>query len=436
MLWLFCDQLVIDNNNAFGGTMKKALAVLLGLVLIWPGMVLAERSSRVTSTVEGQDEDDVDPLSVQQRSDDDDWIQRDSDRIRVSMSVINRPWQRTPFESRFFDIPERDLAAAWPRLMRGLLIPFPSADYLKLRIEHFPELRDELGPDFNGDYEELSRQILHAWRLFFRGDFRAARDHGRQYGAYGKVPGYFSQIIYAIYLSERNSEKHQLLQDAADQVAAYVRVLREMRGDPRFEEDYMMLRLGYAYAIARIAEDVPPAVALGRNYLFKISGASNDVLDVHERHPVGLAFRAGIDANLIRVMGKAAGRLTFGARQSRAREYFEASFGEVNDIAIIHYEFANALLYMNKARDAEEVLEHLVLARNMPPGFAMEALDSMYAAKRLREVEDFLRYGKSFRHYERQRRAYVRRTDENLYCVTCPPFLLTDEQPQVGVAAP
>lgn len=33
------------------------------------------------------------------------------------------------------------------------------------------------------------------------------------------------------------------------------------------------------------------------------------------------------------------------------------------------------------------------------PSSAMEALDSIYAAQRLREVEDFLRYGKSF--YER-----------------------------------
>jgi hypothetical protein len=418
--------------------MKKLIVCVLGVVLVWPTVLLAERSGRVNAAV-GLDDDDDDndavPLTILQQGDQDDWVQRDSDRIRVNLSVINRPWRQTPFEGRFFDIPEQDLAAAWPRLMRGLLIPYPSAEYLKLRIEHFPELREELGADFNDDYEALSRQILHAWRLFFRGDFRAAKDHGRQLGAYGKVPGYFAQIIYAIYLSEKNTDKHQLLQDAADQVAAYAKVLREMRGDPRFEEDYMMLRLGYAYAIARIAEDVPPAVALGRNYLFKISGASNDVLDVHEQHPVGLAFRAGIDANLIRVMGKAAGRLTFGARQSRARDYFEASFAQVNDMAVIHYEFANALLYMNKARSAEEVLDHLTLAQGIPPGFAMEALDSMYAARRLREVEDFFRYGKSFRHYERQRRTHVRRTDENLYCVTCPPFLLTEEKPLLGAAS-
>lgn len=393
-------------------------------VLLVPSEVLADRPLRSDKGV-------ADAV-IQPLTEDDHWLLRDGERIAVDPELINSAWQPAPFQTRYFDIPEDQLEARWPALMRGLLIPYPSAEYLRIRIERFEDLRAELGPDFHGDYERLSRDILYAWRLFLRGDLRAAKDHGMKLGAYGKVPAYFAQIIQAVYLTRSNLEKHQMLQDAADQVARYVKVLKEMKGDPQFEQDYMMLRLGYAYAIARIAEDVSPMVALGRNYLFKISSAANDVLDVHESHPVGLAFRAGIDANLIRVMGKAAGRLTFGARQGRAREYFEASFAEVSDMAIIHYEFANALLYMNKTRDAREMLEHLTLAQNIPPTFAMEALDSMYAAKRLREVEDFLRYGKSFRSYERSRRRHVRDTDENLYSVLRPPFLLTSEAQQVG----
>ncbi len=396
--------------------------LLLGVLLV-PSMVLADRmvSGQAGATT-----------TDQPASEEDQWLLRDGERIAVDPDLINSAWQPVPFQTRYFDISADQLEERWPTLMRGLLIPYPSAEYLRIRIERFEDLRAELGPDFDGDYERLSREILHAWRLFLRGDLRAAKDHGMKLGAYGKVPAYFAQIIQAVYLTRSNLEKHQMLQDAADQVARYVKVLKEMKGDPQFEQDYMMLRLGYAYAIARIAEDVSPMVAIGRNYLFKISSAANDVLDVHERHPVGLAFRAGIDANLIRVMGKAAGRLTFGARQGRAREYFEASFAEVSDMAIIHYEFANALLYMNKTRDAREMIEHLTVAQSIPPTFAMEALDSMYAAKRLREVEDFLRYGKSFRSYERERRRHVRDTDENLYSVLQPPFLLTSDLQQVG----
>lgn len=367
-----------------------------------------------------------DPEVSEETPEEDDWSQRDEDRIAVDDDVINKRWNAVPFRTSVFRYTDEQLEERWPHLMRALLIPFPSAEYLERRIEYFPELKEELGPDFDGDYEELSRQILQAWRLFFQGEFRAARDHGRQFGAFGKIPAYFSQIIYAVYLSDTQTEKHQLLQDTANQVASYVRVLRELKDIPEFHADYVTLRLGYAYAIARIAEEVSPGVAIMRNYLFKLSNACNEVLEINPEHPVALAFRAGIDANLIRTLGKAAGRLTFGARESRAEEYFGASFEQVSDLAIIHYEFANALLYMNKKRELQEALEHLQTAMYIHPTFAMEALDSMYAAKRMRELQDFISYRRSFRSYERRRRRYVRETDENLHNIRRPPFLITE----------
>lgn len=369
-------------------------------------------------------EDDLEAAS--EEAEEDEWAQNESDRIEVDEAVVNKAWNQVPFDKRYFDYTDAELKTMWPRLMRALLVPYPSAAYLKRRLEAFPELREELGPEFDGDYEALSREILHTWRLFFRGDLREAKEYGKSLGAFGKVPAYFAQIIYAVYLCDTQSEKHQLLQDTANQVHAYTKVLKAMKSDPEFQDDYVTLRLGYAYAIARIAEEVPPTVALMRNYLPKVSGASKDVLKINPEHPVGLAFRAGIDANLIRTMGKAAGRLTFGASQSRAESYFGESFNAVDDIAIIHYEFANALLYMNRKRDADEAMLHLEKAAGIQPLFSMEALDAMYAYKRMKEVEDFMSYGRSFRAYERKRRKYVKETDENLYNVLKPPFLVTE----------
>ena len=411
--------------------------VLSALVLASPAWSLpgqtdrqaAERTINEAAELE-EAEDGVlfeeDPEAAEAVSEEENWSQNERDKIAVDEAVLNKPWNAVPFRTDVFNYTDAQMKQRWPHLMRALLIPFPSAEYLEKRIEYFPELKEELGPDFDGDYEALSRQILQAWRYFFRGEFRKARDHGRQFGAFGKVPAYFSQIIYAVYLSDTQTEKHQLLQDTANQVADYVRVLKEMKDHPEFQEDYIMLRLGYAYALARIAEEVSPAVAVMRNYLFRISGACNDVLDINPEHPVALAFRAGIDANLIRTMGKAAGRLTFGARESRAEQYFGDSFSKVSDLAIIHYEFANALLYMNKKRELQEALLHLQTAMYIHPGFAMEALDSMYAAKRMRELQDFVSYRRSFRSYDRKRRKYIKETDENLHNITKPPFLITE----------
>ena len=57
--------------------------------------------------------------------------------------------------------------------MRMLRIPYPSPEYLKTRMEKFPSIRKSL-PNFNGDYNELSRNVINVWRLFFRGDYQEA----------------------------------------------------------------------------------------------------------------------------------------------------------------------------------------------------------------------------------------------------------------------
>jgi len=188
----------------------------------------------------------------------------------------------------------------------------------------------------------------------------------------------------------------------------------------------MMLRLGYAFAIARIAEEATPLEALMNNYLFKVSHAIDDTLAIDPGHPVALAMQAVKDANIIRFVGKLLGRLTFGARLSRVEEGFAASFAQEDDLAIVHYEYANSLIYINRNRDIYQALEAFNKAIGIHPVSAMEALDSMYAAKRMQEIQDYyLNYGQSFRSFERERREYMETTDENLYNVLREPFLVS-----------
>jgi hypothetical protein len=347
-------------------------------------------------------------------------------KVAVDERIVRGAWQEVPFQTSYFDYPPAQLREKWPQLMRAMRVPYPSAEFLRARIEHFPELKAELGAEFNGDYEALSREILHAWRLFFRGDFRASKDHGVKFGAYGKLPAYLSQLIYAVYLCDTRTEKLELLKDVANQVADYVHVLKSMKDVPEFQEDYMVLRLGYGYAIGRIAEEVTPMNALMNNYFFKMSAAVDDVLRIDPQHPVGLAFLAAMDANLIRVLGKFVSRVTLGARLSRVEDNFLKSIDSVDDRAIVHLEYGNSLIYINRTRDIDVTRAQIRKAAGIHPLSAMEALDSMYAAKRLVEVDNFLDFSHSFRSYERHRRNYMNETDENLYNVSRPPFLITE----------
>lgn len=350
-----------------------------------------------------------------------------TDKVAVDERVIQGEWNAVPFQTRYFDYPPEQLKKRWSDLTRAIRVPYPSAEYLRVRLERFPMLKDELGPDFDGDYEALSRQILHTWRLFFRGDFRDAKEYGAQLGAFGKLPAYLAQSIQALYLTESREDKLEMLQDVANQIADYVDVLQALKDEPQFQEDYMVLRLGYAFAIGRLAEEATPMEALMNNYLFKVSRALDDAVEIDPDHPVALAMLAAKDANIIRVVGKLLGRLTFGARLSRVEDGFEASFAQVDDLAIVHYEYANSLIYVNRNRDIYRAFDEFNKAIGIHPKSAMEALDSMYAAKRFKEIQDFyLNYKQSFRSFERERREYMEATDENLYNVLKPAFLVSE----------
>jgi len=362
------------------------------------------------------------------------------ERVPVDQAIVEGSWNTVPFQTRFFDYPPALLEQRWPALTRAIRVPYPSAAYLRARLERFPTLKAELGPDFDDDYQALSAEILHTWRLFFRGDFRAAKDHGAKLGAFGKLPAYLSQCIYAVYLSDTREEKIELLEDVANQITDYVDVLKAMKDEPEFQDDYMMLRLGYAFAIARIAEEATPLEAVMNNYMFKVAYAIDDTLAIDPGHPVALAMQAAMDANIIRFVGKLLGRLTFGARLSRVEEGFAASFDQEDDLAIVHYEYANSLIYINRDRDIYRALDAFNTAIGIHPVSAMEALDSMYASKRGREIQDYyLNYKQSFRSFERERRDYMEVTDENLYNVLRPPFLVShyaqDQDAYIKVSA-
>lgn len=355
-----------------------------------------------------------------------DWQQNKDEQVAVSEHIFSKEWNKAPFDPAAFDYTPEQMQANWKVLMRGLRVPYPSPEYLRNRYQKFAAYRDST-PNFDGDYDKLSADVLDTWRLFFRGDYQDAMRKGETLGIAGRIPGKVAQIFYAIYLEPNLEDKHMLLQDAANIVREYGRSLDSMKKDKQYYADYIIIRIAYSYAIGRIAEDVPIPVAISRNYVFKVLDAANDILDLEADNPLGLAFRAGIDANIVRKVGKATGRITFGAKQTHVKEYFERALQQVPDMAIIRYEYGNALLYMDKKRQIDAALAAFKEAAATKPRFSMEALDSMYAAKRRKEIEALVNYPGSFRSFERKRLKYQKQNHINLYCVlpkVCPPFII------------
>jgi len=90
------------------------------------------------------------------------------------------------------------------------------------------------------------------------------------------------------------------------------------------------------------------------------------------------------------------------------------------DIPIVAYEHGNALIYMNKNRNLNEAMALFEEASMMQPQFSMDALDTMYAYKRLQEIKLYALNYRSFRSFEKDRRKFIRTTDRNLTNVRAP----------------
>lgn len=348
-----------------------------------------------------------------------------ADSLVADANYLARPWRSLPFDTTPFSYTFAEIEQHWDTLLRGYLIPFPSPEYLRKRYTRYPQMWEELRFK-DEDYLMHSRNALEVWLLFFRGDFQAARELGTQYGGFARVPALFAQLIYAIYLADSLKEKHALLQDAVAGITYYGTVFQPRPADdPQYRADYAMIRLGYAYGIGRIAEDVSIPTALARDYIGKVTQASNDILAVYPEHPMGLGLSAGISANIIRRAGALGGKLAFGASGDDARTRFETSFALVPDVALTRYEYANAMLYVDSATAVDESIRQLELAASLTPKHAIEALDIAYAKKRLVEVQDYKASGGGFGAYDRKRRKYQNTSGANLYCITADPFLVS-----------
>lgn len=343
--------------------------------------------------------------------------------LELDAQVLDGPWVSVPFDTSSYTYTFDEIRQHWPDFMRGLRIPFPSPDYLKARYQRFPSLyRDLRYQDDN--WEQHSRNVLEVWQAFFRGDFRHARELGKRYGGYARVPGLVSQIIYATYLAPSHTQKQQLLQEAINEMAWFGEQVAILPGEEGLTADYCMLRLGFGYAVARLAEDESVPATLQRNYAAMVINAATEILAVEPNHPLALSLSAAFEANVLRRVGKAAGRLTLAADSEDATRPFELSMKAVPDLAIVRYEYANSLLYTYQEGGAEQALVQLQKAADMSARFSMEWLDRAYARKRLQEVQAWRDSGMSFKRFDRKRRKFMRKENHNLYAVTRPPFLV------------
>ena len=139
-----------------------------------------------------EDDDEMDEVTAEELQIED---------IPVDERIFLVKWNNVPYDTRYFTYSDEQIKEKWEYLMRGLKMPYPSPAYLKKMFARYPFLKEGI-KDFDGDFNKLEKRYVEVWRKFFAGDFQGARNEGLELGTLGLIPSMFSQLMYAIYLTE------------------------------------------------------------------------------------------------------------------------------------------------------------------------------------------------------------------------------------------
>ena len=294
-------------------------------------------------------------------------------------------WQPFPYEQSNYDYPGDALQQAWPQLTRGFgpNYPYPDAAWVMQQCQGHPEVFSTpmtSNRDFSctpAGSQTYAARVQNVWRLLFRGDFAQAKAEGLTLGAAGKIPAMFAQTIYAVYQAPSRASRHHLL----EQVVSYFDESGEFINNDR------AAMFGRIYAKARLAEGLPIAVVISRNYTQEIPQELDALLLKQANQPYALTLYGAFHAGIIHKAGKTLGYLTYGANSDSMEALFARTLNQTDDLAVSHLEYANALTEVYGTSEQPKALAQLKKAAALKPLNAIEALESARAQASLSSFE-------------------------------------------------
>ena len=300
-------------------------------------------------------------------------------------SLAADSWQPFPHPQSHFDYPGDALQHAWPKLTRGFGAdyPYPDATWVMQQCQSNPQVFSTpmtSNRDFNctpAGSQIYAASVQNVWRLLFRGDFAQAKYEGLKLGAAGKIPAMFAQTIYAVYQAPSRASRHHLL----EQVVTY---LDESGDFINHDRAAMFARI---YAKARLAQGLPIAVVIKRNYTEQIPQELDALLLKQAHQPYALTLYGAYHAGIIDKAGETLGHLSYGASSDHMEDFFARAFTQNDDLAVSYYEYANALSQVYGASKQQKALTQLKIAAEIKPLHAIEAFESARAQAALASLQ-------------------------------------------------
>ncbi|MEH6346737.1 MAG: hypothetical protein V7785_16710 [Bermanella sp.] len=291
-----------------------------------------------------------------------------------SQLIYQSNWRAFPFEKKSFLQTPASLKQNWQHLHRATHYPFPDARFIAQLLAKNPKLKASI-PQYQS-INQVASTLQLAWIAFFEGNFQKATQLGYSLGPIGHCVAFYAQATYASRLETNDDKRHALWED----------VLNRHQLSSSLTRYDSMTRFFAFFSMARLSEELSMPVVVARDYLNKMLLTLAELNADEPNNIFVLAARGSIDAGIVRKLGKLMGRLAFGANDESIEKYYFKALTQDKNLPTVHIEYAQALLYMYGKKKLDQAIQHMKIASEAEPGYALEAMNTFKAQKRLEEL--------------------------------------------------
>lgn len=265
-----------------------------------------------------------------------------------------------------YDYSSKELAEKWDCLHQWDGEPFPTPNWVAGEVARFGE--SIFNPEFNGDLNQISRNLISGWIAFHAGRFDRAADIGLKLGSIGHYLASTAFSIYGFYLAEEK--------DRVD-IFKYASALAQdtVVGAYNHLNTYYM----YACNLGRWGECVSKFKAVQAGVPLKFRSA---ILKTLDQDPDHIYARTGLSAFEAMIIGEtiaSVAKLTFGATKESCYGRFEKILEEAPLIPLPAIQYGRSILMIEGAKKGARGMELIKKARMYKPRDVMEKLDVGYA---------------------------------------------------------
>jgi tetratricopeptide (TPR) repeat protein len=215
----------------------------------------------------------------------------------------------------------------------------------------------------------VADELQIAWGHFHAGEFGEAIKLGIKLGALGAAVANKAAAIETLY--SRNSQVEHTLEAAIQRGESAVRQL----------DDHANTHYTLALVLGRYSQRISILKAVAQGFAGRVRSHLDRTLDLEPQHAEANVALGLYHAELVNKLGSIASSLTYGASASAALEHFGRALKLAPASPIVHIEYANGLLLLDRERYAGQASELYEKAASFEPLDEMEGLDVQRARR-------------------------------------------------------